>query len=69
MNAQPDDEAWDATIQRRAYLRCMRELQDPNPDYPAAQLYATLSVEEALRDLGTQLSRLTRALVVASRRR
>jgi hypothetical protein len=69
MNAQPDDDVQDVILERGAYLRCIRELQNPDPDYPAAQIYATLSVEEAIRDLGVQLARLTRALVVASRRR
>jgi len=46
----------------------MRGLQQPHPDYQAAQLYATLSLEETMRDVA-QLADLTRKLVVVSRRR
>ncbi len=46
-----------------AYQRCMHELGQPHPDYQAAQLYATLSLEEALRDVINQLSQMTRALI------
>jgi hypothetical protein len=34
---------------------CLQELNREHPDYQAAQVYATLSVEEALRDLTTAL--------------
>jgi len=34
---------------------CLRELSREHPDYQAAQVYATLSVEEALRDLATAI--------------
>ncbi len=44
----------------------MRELGQPDPNYEAAQLYGTLSLEEALRDV---IAQLARDLVVASRRR
>jgi hypothetical protein len=52
-----------------AYRRCIQELLEPEPDYQAAQLYATLSLEETVRDVATQLAELTKALVAASRRR
>jgi hypothetical protein len=52
-----------------AYERCLDELGQPNPDYRVAQLYATLSLEEALRDMIAQLAILTRAVTVASRHR
>jgi hypothetical protein len=34
---------------------CLHELNRDHPDYQAAQVYATLSVEEALRDLATAI--------------
>jgi hypothetical protein len=34
---------------------CLQELNREHPDYQAAQIYATLSVEEALRDLATAI--------------
>jgi hypothetical protein len=40
-----------------------------SPDYQLAQLYATLSLDETLRKMIGQLSRLTRSVTVASRRR
>jgi hypothetical protein len=40
----------------------------PHPDFQAAQLYATLSLEEAVREAVAELAHLTRALVAASRR-
>jgi hypothetical protein len=52
-----------------AYKRCMHELSQPHPDYQAAQLYATLSLEDALRDMIAQLVKLTRTITVASRPR
>jgi hypothetical protein len=52
-----------------AYQRCMRELGRPYPDHEAAQLYATLSLEETLRDVAAQLAQLTKEVVLASRRR
>jgi hypothetical protein len=36
-----------------AHELCVREISNENPDYQAAQVYALLSVEEALRDLAT----------------
>lgn len=43
----------------------MRELGKPYPDHERAQLYATLSVEEALRDLARQLAGLPRQITQA----
>jgi hypothetical protein len=34
---------------------CLQELNREHPDYQAAQVYATLSVEEALRDLAAAI--------------
>jgi hypothetical protein len=34
-----------------ALMYCLQELNREHPDYQAAQVYATLSLEEALRDL------------------
>lgn len=34
---------------------CLQELNREDPDYQAAQVYATLSVEEALRDLAAAI--------------
>lgn len=42
---------------REAYVRCVQELARPDPDFQAAQVYATLSVEEALRDLAGAIHR------------
>lgn len=36
---------------------CLQELNRPVPDYEAAQVYALLSLEEAIRDLGTAIGR------------
>ena len=47
----------------------MQELGRTHPDYDAAQVYATLSLEETLRAMIAQLSQLNRELAVASRRR
>jgi hypothetical protein len=35
---------------------CVQELSRKDPDFQAAQVYATLSVEEALRDLADRIS-------------
>ena len=35
---------------------CIQELNHEHPDYQAAQVYAILSVEEALRDLASAIS-------------
>lgn len=42
---------------------CVRELNQEHPDYQAAQVYAILSVEEALRDLAAAVSRAAGRLV------
>jgi hypothetical protein len=44
-----------------AYQRCMQELLELDPDYQAAQLYATLSLEETVRDVATQLTEVISA--------
>jgi len=50
------------------YERCLQELRQPQPDYQLAQLYATLSMEEAIRDVAVQLSQLSARLHVALKR-
>jgi hypothetical protein len=42
---------------RDALDYCLEELNRPGPDYQAAQVYATLSLEEALRDLAATIVR------------
>lgn len=70
MRHLPDGQPQAVGLDRgEAYQRCMHELGQPHPDYQAAQLYATLSLEEALRDMITQLSQMTRVLVSGARRR
>jgi hypothetical protein len=39
-----------------AYRLCIQELSREHPDYQAVQVFATLSVEEALRDLANRIS-------------
>jgi hypothetical protein len=41
---------------------CIQELNSEDPDYQAAQVYATLSVEEVLRDLATAIGRAAERL-------
>ena len=50
------------------YQRCMGEICKPYPDYQRAQLYATLSTEETLRDLLAQVAELIRQITLESRR-
>jgi hypothetical protein len=45
-----------------ARQRCIQELNSEHPDYQAAQVYATLSVEEALRDMADRISNALRRL-------
>ena len=45
-----------------AYELCVRELSGENPNFQAAQVFATLSVEEALRDLAKTISVALRRL-------
>lgn len=45
-----------------AYELCVRELRSENPNFQAAQVLATLSVEEALRDLAKTISVALRRL-------
>jgi hypothetical protein len=47
----------------------LQELARDDPDYQAAQVYATLSLNETLREMVDQLAQLTKELVIASRRR
>jgi hypothetical protein len=68
MNATPDGQPTRVLDPGEPYQRCMHELRQQHPDYQAAQLYATLSVEEALRALISQLADMTKQLVVASKR-
>jgi hypothetical protein len=51
-----------------SYERCLEELRRPQPDYQRAQLCATLSLEEAIRDLAVQLAQLSTTLHVALKR-
>ena len=44
-----------------AYQRCLRELGNPHPDWQAAHVYATLSLEETLRDVVARLVEATLA--------
>jgi hypothetical protein len=69
MNALRSTQPQAALDHGEAYRRCMQELLEPEPDYQAAQLYATLSLEETVGDVATQLADLTKALIAASRRR
>ncbi len=39
-----------------AYELCVRELHQESPNFQVAQVFATLSVEEALRDLAKTIS-------------
>jgi hypothetical protein len=48
---------------------CLLELSQPDPNYGAAQVYATLSLEEAVRDVVAELAHLARELASASRHR
>ena len=45
-----------------AHQLCIQELSSENPNYEAAQVFATLSVEEALRDLADRISAALRRL-------
>jgi hypothetical protein len=67
MSSLPDD-APQPLDHGEAYQRCMRELRKPYPDYTCAQLYATLSMEETLRDVVAQVAELARQITLASRR-
>jgi hypothetical protein len=40
-----------------ALMYCIQELNREHPDFQAAQVYATLSLEEALRDLAQAVGR------------
>jgi len=69
MRHLPDGQQAAALDRGEAYQRCTHELGRPHPDYQAGQLYATLSMEEALRDMTEQLAQMTKVLVSGSRRR
>ena len=69
MKPLPDPEPQAGLSPGEPYQRCIHELGQPHPDYQAAQLYATLSLEEALRDMIDQLAQVTRELSVVARRR
>jgi hypothetical protein len=45
-----------------AHQLCIQELGREDTDYQAAQVYATLSVEEALRDLADKITAALRRL-------
>lgn len=68
MSPFADDEG-QALDPDQAQQRCVHELGQPHPDYQAAQVYATLSLDATLREVVTQLAHLTKAVVTASRRR
>jgi hypothetical protein len=40
-----------------ALVHCLQELNREHPDYQAAQVFETLSLEEALRDLAAAITR------------
>jgi hypothetical protein len=42
---------------------CIQELNREHPDYQAAQVYATLGLEEALRDLAAAIGRAASRLM------
>jgi hypothetical protein len=52
-----------------AYQRCIQELDQPHPDYQAAQVFAMLSLEETMREVLAGIAHLTKSVVIASRRR
>jgi hypothetical protein len=64
-----DDTEQQEPAHRDAFQLCIRELEKPQPDYQAAQVFARLSLEEAAQDVISELGRLARAISVASRRR
>ena len=50
--------------QRRAFYRlCVEELSLADPDFQAAQVYAILSLEEAVREMTAALARMADRLV------
>jgi hypothetical protein len=64
-----DDTEQQEPAHRDAFQLCIRELEKPQPDYQAAQVFATLSLEEAVRDVISEFGRLARTISVVSRRR
>lgn len=69
MSVQPEGRPSGDLDRSEAYRRCLYELRKAEPDYRAAQVYATLSLEDAIRDMVTELAHLTRSVAVAARRR
>ena len=67
MNSLPDNEP-QALKPGEAYQRCNHELSRPYPNHEAARLYATLSLEETLRDVVAQLAQLDKTLASGSDR-
>lgn len=45
------------------YRRCVQELTCTDPDFQAAQVYAILSLEEAVREMTAALARMADRLV------
>jgi hypothetical protein len=46
-----------------ALEHCLQELNREHPDYQAAQVFATLSLEEAVRDLAAAIGQVAGRLV------
>jgi len=46
----------DDDSRRTSYNRCKDELSQPNPNFQRAQVFATLSVEEALREMAGRIT-------------
>ena len=57
----------DALGPGEAYQWCMQELAKPYLDHERAQFYATLSMEETLRNVAAQLAELSKQIGLASR--
>ena len=54
-----------ASSRSKTYQLCMQELD--RGDLQAAQVYATLSLEEAIRDLAAAIARAAQTIATASR--
>jgi len=66
MSQLPDDR--EALDPGEAYQACVKELHQAHPDYERAQVYATLGLEETLREVAGQVAELARQITLASRR-
>ncbi len=66
MSPLPDDR--EALDPGEAYQACVKELHQAHPDYERAQVYATLSLEETLREMCAQVADLAKQITLASRR-